>query len=122
MMRLTPREALHQGMSPEDSWSKWPLMEEEILIVEDEDGYTFNIPYQLVRKKAARALREAGVSYRVVQDIFGNKRVVFRTSKSRGLEVRAWLSILVTNSKYFITEVEEVKRDPPGESYKRESS
>ncbi len=106
---------------PEDPWSKWPLMEEEILIVEGEDGYTFNIPYQLARKEAARALKEAGVSYAVVQDVFGNKRVVFHTSKSKGLEIRAWLSILVTNSRYFITEVEEVKERALSESYKEVS-
>ncbi|MEM4412567.1 MAG: hypothetical protein QXO66_06960, partial [Thermofilum sp.] len=105
-----PREK-KGGMLPEDTWSRWPLMEEEILVVEGENEYTFSIPYQLLKKRGSKALKEAGVSYSVVEDVFGNKRVVFKTSKSKGLEVRAWLSVIVNqNSGYFITEIEEVEK------------
>lgn len=101
-------------MTPEDTWSKWPLMEEEILIVEKPDEYVFSIPYQLVKKQGSRALREAGVKYSIIQDVFGNKRVVFAINKSKGLEIRAWLSIIVNQSTgYFITEVEEVEKPEP---------
>lgn len=86
-------------------------MEEEILVIEGEKEYTFSIPYQLLRKKGSRALKEAGVSYSVIEDVFGNKRVVFKTSKNKGLEIRAWLSVIVNQSnEYFITEIEEVEK------------
>lgn len=81
------------------------------MVVEGEDEYTFSIPYQLLKKKGSKALREARVNYSVIEDVFGNKRVVFKVNKSKGLEIRAWLSIVVnSSSEYFITEVEEVEK------------
>jgi hypothetical protein len=43
--------------------------------------------------------------------MFGNKRTLLRADRNKGLEIRAWLSLVVSEKRnnYFITEVEELR-------------
>jgi len=87
-------------------------MDEEVLVVESEEGFIFNLPFSLYKRLAAEAdLEREGVHPRVVRDMFGNKRTLLRTDRNKGLEIRAWLSLVVSekHNSYFITEVEELK-------------
>uniref|UniRef100_A0A7C4BAR3 Uncharacterized protein n=1 Tax=Thermofilum pendens TaxID=2269 RepID=A0A7C4BAR3_THEPE len=96
----------------EEQWSSWPLMEEEVLVVESEKGFIFNLPFSLYRKLAAEVdLEREGLRPKVIRDMFGNKRTLLKTDKNKGLEIRAWLSLVVSEERtsYFITEVEELR-------------
>lgn len=96
----------------ETQWVSWPLMEEEVLVVECESGFIFNLPYSLYKKLAAEAdLEREGVHPKVIRDVFGNKRTLLTTNRDKGLEIRAWLSLIVSreHGSYFITEVEEIR-------------
>ena len=86
----------------------WPLMEEEILIVEDENKMYFNFPYSLFKKTIEKEISKLPVSVTTREDSLGGKRAVVILDKQYGSEVKAWLSVKLPSldKKYFITELE----------------
>lgn len=96
----------------EERWSSWPLVEEEVLVVESEEGFVFNLPFSLYKRLSAEVdLEKEGVQPKVIRDMFGNKRTLLRADRNKGLEIRAWLSLVASEKRnnYFITEVEELR-------------
>lgn len=93
-----------------DAASSWPLMDEEILILESGDRIYFNFPYQLYRKELRRRLNEYNVEVKISENTLGGKRVELTVDKQVGLEIKAWLALRLPtmNEKYFITEMEEI--------------
>ncbi|ABL77737.1 hypothetical protein [Thermofilum pendens] len=88
----------------------WPLMEEEVLILEGKDKIYFNFPYQLYKKELRRRLLRYNVEVNIKEDVLGGKRVEITVDKQVGLEIKAWLSIRLPTmrEKYYVTELEEV--------------
>jgi hypothetical protein len=86
----------------------WPLMEEEILIVEDEKNIYFNFPYSLYKKGIEKEISRLPVTVTISEDSLGGKRALVVMEKQLGAEVKAWLSVKLPslNKKYFITELE----------------
>jgi hypothetical protein len=88
----------------------WPLMDEEILILETGDKMYFNFPYTLFRKELRKRLMDYNVEAKVTENALGGKRVELVVDKQVGLEIKAWLALRLPtmDGKYFITEMEEV--------------
>jgi hypothetical protein len=88
----------------------WPLMDEEILILETGDKMYFNFPYTLFRKELRKRLMDYNVEAKVTENALGGKRVELIVDKQVGLEIKAWLALRLPtmDGKYFITEMEEV--------------
>jgi len=98
----------HFWSNVEENIPNWPLMEEEILVVEDESHVYFNFPHSLYKKTIEKHVAKLSPIVRVKDDPLGGKRVVLTLDKQGGLEVKAWLSLMMDKlgKKYFITELE----------------
>jgi len=89
---------------------EWPLMDEEILILETKDKMYFNFPYALYRKELRKRLIDYSINIKVTENVLGGKRVEILVDKHVGLEIKAWLALRLPTmeEKYFITEMEEI--------------
>lgn len=86
----------------------WPVMEEEILVVEDSKGTYFNFPYSLYKRRLEKELSKLQAAVRVKEDRLGGKRAEVFVDKQTAEEIKAWLTVTLSelSKKYFITELE----------------
>lgn len=94
-----------------DEWVQWPLMEEEILIIENEEKVVFNIPYSLYKSGLDKHLKDLRVDeVHNRQDPLGGQRIILVLDKQSALELKAWITLQLSKSdhKYFVTDLEEI--------------
>ncbi|RLF08074.1 MAG: hypothetical protein DRJ64_01795 [Thermoprotei archaeon] len=95
------------------SWDEtsWPLMEEEILILEKDSLVSFNFPYKFFRKYLKTKINVLEpIEIKRNYNTQGGKRIIVKLDKEKALELRAWLTLHVQeNSDFFITEIEEIE-------------
>ncbi|OYT31805.1 MAG: hypothetical protein B6U94_01915 [Thermofilum sp. ex4484_79] len=95
------------------SWDEtsWPLMEEEILILEKDSLVSFNFPYKFFRKYLKTKINVLKpIEIKRNYNTQGGKRIIVKLDKEKALELRAWLTLHVQeNSNFFITEIEEIE-------------
>ncbi len=92
-------------------WLRWPVMEEEIVIIENTSHVFFNIPYRLYEEGLKKHLKDLGVEeVEEVDDPLGGRRVILVLDKQSALELKAWITLQVSknSSKYFVTDLEEI--------------
>jgi len=94
-----------------DPWStgSWPLMEEEILVINTGEFVRFNFPLTffnrflrpILKKGLLRPLRVFPV-----RDREGGERVVVEVDPDSGVELKTWVLLKISEEDdYFLTEV-----------------
>ena len=92
-------------------WIQWPLMEEEILIIENKKNVVFNIPYSLYKNGLENHLKDLHINKIYTrQDPLGGPRIILILDKQNALELKAWITLQLSKSshKYFVTDLEEI--------------
>ncbi len=93
-----------------EDWRQWPLMEEEILIVENRDYVLFNFPVNFYTKYLAENIKKLRtLKIYSTRDSGGGQRVIVILDKNTALELRAWLTLTLSEDEnFFITDIEEI--------------